>query len=373
VAAAGEDLAPFARDVEALRGLRFERPVEHRQLARADLREFLESQIETELPVTVETYMATLEALQMVDSTASVDSMLDLYDAQVLAFYDPVGHVYYSLDEPPDDIVLPPAMIDAIVVHELVHALQDQRFDAGSKTLAARDNWDAGLAYQSVLEGEALLVMMAWLGRSMSMTLDDLVAQDSFVDAVRMSAAGGMNVPPGVPAYFIESLKFPYVEGLAFVVDVYRNGGWDAVDRVHRDPPRSTEELIRPELYRERVAEGMADDAPLLSEASDRLVETTLGEFHWAFLLGTEAGRGWASDVVSVRHGPEGATVLVDSSWDDESEASEFESACRAFLDERTLPNASVTREDRRVKAAWGVDAATIGVFTGRSSQRSSD
>lgn len=358
------EISRFAAEVEALRDLRFDRPVEHRTLARSELRAFLEKQIETELPVDIDTYMATLEALHLVDSGASVDSMLDLYDAQVLAFYDPVGHVYYSLDEPPADIELPPAMIDAIVVHELVHALQDQKFAAGEKTLEAQSNWDAALAYQSVLEGEALLVMMAHLGRATGMSLDDMVARTELVEAVRQSAAAGINIPPGVPAYFVESLKFPYVEGLAFVVDAYRQGGWPAVDAVHRDPPRSTEELVNPKLYRARVERGTFAETTL-SKPSNRLFETTLGQFHWSFLLGADAGEGWASDVVSVRHGAEGATVLVDSTWDDESEAVEFEQSCRTFLEGKDAPNMTVTRDRARVKAAWGADASTIKVFSG--------
>jgi len=358
-----DDLSRFVTEVETLRGLRFIHPVEHKRLARADLRAFLEKQIETELPVPVDTYMATLEALHLVDSSASVDSMLDLYDAQVLAFYDPVTHVYYSIDEPPADIELPETLVDAVVVHELVHALQDQRFEAGEKTLDAQTNWDAALAYQSVLEGEALLVMMGYLGESMGATLEDLARQETFVDAVRRSAAEGVNVPAGIPDYFVESLKFPYVEGLAFVVDAYLRGGWDAVDAIHHDPPRSTEELIHPEVYRKRVEGSEKPASQAFSEPTDRLVETTLGEFHWSFLLGARAGEGWASDVVSVRHAKNGATVLIDSSWDDEKEAVEFETAIRSFVKENELPNGSVTRDGARVKAAWGTDTDVVRVF----------
>lgn len=366
LAAAGpEEISRFTGEVETLRGLRFLRPVEHRMLERSELRGFLEEQIETELPVSVDAYMATLEALHLVDSAASIDAMLDLYDAQVLAFYDPVGHVYYSLDEPPADVFLPQAMTDAIVVHELTHALQDQRFEAGKKALDVRSSWDEALAYQSVLEGEALLVMIAHLGKSIGVTLDDLAGRQSVVDAVRGAVAAEMDASSDVPAYFVESLKFPYVQGLTFVYEAYLEGGWSAVDAIHRDPPRSTEELLNPAVYRNRIAAAGRSNGQKLSKPSNRLFETTLGEFHWSFLLGSEAGRGWASDIVSVRHGESGATVLVDSSWDDEREAEEFEKAYREFLEGKSAPNRAVSRTGERVKAAYGADAKAVRVFVG--------
>jgi hypothetical protein len=319
--------------------------------------------MESELPISIGTYMATLEALHLVDSPASIDALLDLYDAQVLAFYDPVGHVYYSLDTPPGDILLPAAMVDAVVVHELVHALQDQAFDAGNRTVELQSNWDAALAYQSVLEGEALLVMIAHLGERMGVSLDDLITQESIVAAVRESAAAGMNVPTDVPAYFVESLKFPYVEGLAFVLDAYTTGGWDAVDAVHHDPPRSTEEIIHPEVYRQRITAGGAAGDSSRSQESERVVETVLGEFHWSFLLGRDAGEGWASDGVTVRHEERGTTVLLDSTWDDEQQAEEFEAAYREYLERMGAPNCRIARRGERVKAAYGADARSIRVF----------
>jgi hypothetical protein len=362
-----EEISRLTGEVEALRGLRFLRPVEHRMLARTELRGFLETQIRNELPVSIDTYMATLEALHLVDSSATVDAMLDLYDAQVLAFYDPVGHVYYSLDEPPADVFLPGGMIDAIVVHELTHALQDQRFDAGKKAVEAQSNWDRALTYQAVLEGEALLVMIAHLGKGMGVGLEDDAAREAIVDAVRGAVAAEMDAASEVPAYFVESLKFPYVQGLTFVFEAYMDGGWAAVDSIHRDPPRSTAELLNPEVYRMRVAAAGRNDGQKqkLSRPSERLFETTLGQFHWSFLLGHEAGSGWASDVVSVRHGKDGATVLVDSWWDDAREAEEFETAYREFLDGRNAPNRAVSRTGERVKAAYGADQKAVRVFVG--------
>ncbi len=38
----------------------------------------------------------------------------------------------------------------------------------------------------------------------------------------------------------------PYAEGEPLVAETYREGGWDAVDALYRDPPRSSEQVIHP-------------------------------------------------------------------------------------------------------------------------------
>ena len=95
------------------------------------------------------------------------------------------------------------------------------------------------------------------------------------------------------------------------------------------------------------------------------MIETVLGEFHWTFLLGKDAGEGWESDLVSVRHGADGTSVLVDSIWDSESDAREFESAYQSLLEKEGVENLSVRRDGLRVKVGYGADSKAIGAFTG--------
>lgn len=365
LAAASEDrFSAEIRSVEAIRGRAFTSPVEHRTLSRTKLREFLKAQIERDLPRGSKGYLEALEALFLVDGSAGVDSLLDLYDAQVLAFYDPAEHVYYAIDQPPKGIPMPPPMVEAIQVHELMHALQDQAFDAGRKTIELQPDWDAALAYQSLLEGEATLVMLAHLGRMMGIDLETMVAREEMVDALRDAAARGDTIPAGVPRYFVDSLQFPYVDGLAFALDVYRRGGWKALDAVHENPPVSTEEVLRPELYRARVASQPKRALPRVQAPGEgEILRTVLGEFHWTFLLGRKAGEGWGSDRVVVRSGAHGVTVLVDTSWDTAGDAREFAEALAPLLEKKNARGRKLELDGARVRAGWGSDAAAIREF----------
>ncbi|MFA6955387.1 MAG: hypothetical protein WC538_05895 [Thermoanaerobaculia bacterium] len=349
-------------EVEAIRGRKFSAEVKHETLPRTKLREFLRAQIDRDLPMETDDYLAALKAVFLVGPDVTMEPLLDLYDAQVLAFYDPATHVYYSLDEPPKDVPMPPPMVRAIEIHELTHALQDQEFGAGRKSIDLQSDWDAALAYQSVLEGEATLVMLAELGKNMGIDVSAMVAQEGMLQALRDAAARGDSIPAGIPPYFVDSLQFPYVEGLSFVIDIFKDGGWKALDAVHANPPISTEEILRPALYRERVARDARPAATQVEAGHGDLV-TVLGEFHWRFLLGEKAGDGWGGDRVEIRSGERGATVLADTTWDSPVDAREFAVALAPLLDRKNARNVRVETSGTRVLAGWGVDAKAIAGF----------
>ena len=348
--------------VEEIRGRKFASEVKHETLPRQKLREFLVAQIDRDLPMGSAGYLDLLKAMYLVDPDVTIDPLLDLYDAQVLAFYDPATHVYYAIDEPPKDVPMSGAMLEAVEIHELMHALQDQSFDAGRKTIELQSDWDAALAYQALLEGEATLVMLAELSRKSGIDVETMVGQEGMVEALRDAAARSEGVPAGIPDYFVESLQFPYVEGLAFGLDAFKSGGWKALDAIHANPPISTEEILRPDRYRQRIAEGKGHTDPGTTEADGELV-TVLGEFHWRFLLGKQAGEGWSLDRVVVRRCQRGVTVLADTSWDSPTDAREYAEAIGAMLERRKAKNVRTSTIGTRVLAAWGSDAKAIGAF----------
>src|SRR5436853_387652 len=139
----GADLSAAAidramKDVERLRGVTFTGPVKQRNVERSDLPKLLREQFAKLLPYSIDDYARILRALQLVDPKTPdlIGQMLKLYESQVLAFYDPSTHVYYAINQ------LPAAMKgagsaemlqQAIAVHELTHALQDQRFHASER------------------------------------------------------------------------------------------------------------------------------------------------------------------------------------------------------------------------------------------------
>lgn len=364
----GDDFESQRGAIEEIRGLKFVRPVETTAITRTQFRGELQERLGEGLAVPLDDYLQALEALQLIPRQEGlIDQLLDLYEQQVLAFYDPVRHRYYSISDGPPGASLTSALDEAVVIHELTHALQDQVFDAGRKFEALRTDADGQLAYQAVLEGEATLVMLAFVYRSLGKTLEDLVNDESIVHMLN-SGAAAMDMGGGkAPAYFLHSLKFPYVEGFQLVLAAYKNGGWDGVSRLHGKRLPTTEAVIHPASFLKGKSSVPRFRMKSRAERCCRtLLATRLGEFHWRFLVGGIPAQGWADDFVIVLSDAEGqTTVLIDTEWDRPQDATEFAQAYERFLVARKLPF-SVRLDGKRVRLAYGGRPELVEAFTGK-------
>jgi hypothetical protein len=339
-------------------------------MSRAQLRKHLEGLLRSDLPSDPQTYFRSLAALRLIDRANGAETaLLDLYESQVIAFYDPKSATYYSVDERPAGMPDVPALDAGVAIHELTHALQDQAFGAGRAVEAMKDDMDGQLAYHAVIEGEAMLVMIAAMGEMGGAALDDLLGSENITALLAAGAAGNAGVPESVPAFFVESAKFPYFAGLQFVIEAYRRGGWEGVNKLHLNRPKSTEQLLHPELYFNASATLGIPDEPRVSTADDkRLFDAELGEFGWKFLLGDEAAAGWNGDAIRFVRGKE-ITVLINTSWDSVEDAQQFVAAYRAFLREKKI-DAKFFATGKSVRVAYGPDSAAVSVFIAGEKRR---
>ena len=349
-------LEPGQRAVEQIRGREFKHDVKNVVIDRSDLTRHLQEQMERTSPYPLDQWASMLGALQLVDGDTKtmMPQLLELYEAQVLAFYDPQAHTYYSIRQLPKlpegaaQLVDPKTLEETVMVHELMHAMQDQHFSLASREKALRRDTDASLAYHAVLEGEAILVMMAHMLAKSGVSLDEVVKDEAMLAMLGNATQAESMIDPSTPRYFVEMLKFPYLEGLKFVSAAYRRGGWDAIDRIHANPPRSTREVLNPDEYfaRDPAAPARKFD-PTAPEGA--IAAEHLGSFHWRFLVGAENSRGWIDDRVVVF--PDGR-VDVSTTWESEAHAMSFADAYSAFLKKRGI-TPSVTRNGLTVKVQY--------------------
>jgi hypothetical protein len=383
LALVGLFLSPLARaasldaqmkTVEKLRGLTFEHPVMVRTISRAELPKVLRAQMEKSLPYSTEDYGLILRALQLVDNgtTDLAGSMLDLYQSQVLAFYDPLTHTYYAIDQLPTaaaGLIDNDMLRESVAIHELTHAMQDQRFHAGARDLALQKDTDGGLALHALMEGEATLVMLDYVIDHAGQKMDDMLANPEMLSLLTSTlGAADQTIDPSTPRYFAESLKFPYAEGLKLVIEGYRRGGWKMVDRMDENPPRSTREVLHPAEYFARL-DKTSDKTSAAPTAFDdhsplpgSLTVEHLGEFHWRFLVG-DAAAAWVDDRVTVTQNLQcDPTVLVDTHWENADRARTFRDAYAAFLRGRGL-EPRIALDGARVRVAYGADAKLMESF----------
>jgi hypothetical protein len=178
---------------------------------------------------------------------------LKLLKSQVAGFYDPHGKEMVLVEggdnlglwnSAAEFMIQRDVVGEMLLAHELTHALQDQNFDLESKLDKVQDDDDRALALKSVAEGDATIAGFAYaVGRMDDNTADTLA--DNLKNLPQAMAAEAPNTPEGLSA----PLLFQYSEGVRFVAEAYRRGGWNAVDALYRNPPQSSHQILHPDLY----------------------------------------------------------------------------------------------------------------------------
>jgi len=280
-----------ARSVEEVRGRRFARTVPASEIGDQELKKVLKAKIGESFPTSPADTMRTLVAFGLIDETPGLlEKLVDFYASQVIAFYDPEPRRFFVVrgaEKTLDSGGMPgmEGMAEKLIfAHELTHALQDESMGLDARMKALKDDGDRGLALQSLLEGEATVVMVR-------VVISDLPGEASELEETLepLLSAGALekaNVPKDLPPYFVDQLFFPYVDGTAFVRRGLKKGGWKEIDRLWKDPPKSTSEILHDGPRFEPAADLLpADGAKLAPQGSRYLYSDTLGEWTVRFLL----------------------------------------------------------------------------------------
>jgi hypothetical protein len=258
----------------------------------------------------------------------------DLLAEQAAAFYDYKKKRLFVLDSTKNDNEQVIAL-----AHELAHALADQQHPL-RKFINDADGDEQATARQAVIEGQATWLSWAYLSKKsggrgeVPHALLDRLAEGT--------GASGDDFPvfSQAPLYIRESLTFPYTEGMRFQDAVDRELGPAAFERVFRDPPRSTEQIMHPQTYLTSRVPTMPA-LPHLEEAAGKaagrfkvLTDGDVGEFDYGVLLrqyigeseGREAASHWRGGVYRLyEHKGVKYPVLVHSSeWDSPAAAKNF-------------------------------------------------
>src|SRR5262249_41359563 len=170
--------------------------------------------------------------------------ILALLTEQIAGFYDPSVKELYIADW------IETGMQRMVMAHEIDHALQDQSFNLDKFTKPDRENGDAQLARQALVEGDGVALMIEFMMREMGQKADPW-ADDTIVNA--MAAATGMTGAAEfdkAPLFLKETLLFPYKEGLRLVAAERKLHPWTDVDAMFARPPSSSEQVMHPEKYR---------------------------------------------------------------------------------------------------------------------------
>lgn len=354
------DVPTIAREVATLRGLPLKAPIAFEYIDDATLRRRLRVNVLSEAAFGRDAFFHAF-AVAKADERPS-EQLPDLLASKVSGTYDAKLKKLYMRRAG--------AGADArtrTLVHEIVHALQDQN-ELLFVLSQHETNEDGALALRAVAEGDAVLTAFAYVEPKRgapSHFMTHLLA-NAREQAATDERAGAGNA---APAFARRQWAFPYTDGFALMGQLRRAGGYGLVNRAFRNPPASTEQVLHVEKY---LAGEMPIpvESPLAPDGYTRVASGTMGELRTVALLeacgAPVAGAlGWGGDAYAVvADGERKLSVLWSTAWDDERAATAFEerlrgrSACvKSQLGAESFVGAEVTvvRERERVAYVQGL------------------
>jgi hypothetical protein len=247
---------------------------------------------------------------------------------------------------------MPRAAGPVLIAHELTHALDDQHFSIDTFFEKAREDDDRATVAGAVVEGSGSVVMTAYMLQEMQAGRMNPAALRELMEAETGRSERLIAAPPVLQ----RSLLAPYLLGQTLtlrgdVSSLTRGLRSEDIDRLFRDPPVSTEQLLHPEKYWDPVrpdpprAVAPGDLSSLLGAGWSLSADGVFGELTVALLCGAtnpsmttveatspaawtnSCAAGWGGDRWQLYQAEGRRATLVATLWDTEADAIEFETA----------------------------------------------
>jgi hypothetical protein len=332
-AASSAVVAELKAFVESTRGLRFRKPVDVAVLDDDAFRRSLVGGGEPIEQSDTQVSLGVLRALGLLDAGAPAPSG-ELDPATVAGFYD--TRTKQLVVRGPE---LTP-FVRQVLVHELTHALDDQHFELNPLLF----DQDAALAFEALVEGDAVIVEARYLA---SLPEAERRAAAAEEDATFGAGAGA------VPRVAAELGVFPYRDGPRFVDALLAAGGTGQVDGAFRMRPASTSEVLHPERFLDGPGRAgvtaVKPDGPALGDG-------VLGELILRLALAgplpadraARAAAGWAGDRYVAWAAGERTCLRTTVAMENAAEAAELAAGLRQWagttVDATRPPAVTLTR-----------------------------
>ncbi|HEX2064523.1 MAG TPA: hypothetical protein VHE80_08890 [Acidimicrobiales bacterium] len=307
--------------VERERGLKFKGPVRTTVLEGPAFAERAVAAETADLEEAEETE-AVLKAIGLLERDVDLKKAVERFvEASALGFYD----------SETDELVLRGSRVTPLVritlVHELLHALEDQHFNLHREDLGD----EAAVGFLALLEGSALRIEDRYR--------DSLPATERR-DAEREEESLADQLPLDLPEVVEAAYGFPYQYGPDLVRALLREGGQARLDAAFADPPASSEQVLDPRRYLrgdrpKEVAVPKADGEPFDDGEVGALFLILMLDVELGTGRALEAAIGWGGDrYVAWRDGRR-TCVRMEFVMDSPHHTTELEEALRDWADRR--------------------------------------
>ncbi len=350
-------IARAMRELEQIRGFGFDHPVVAEPVTQREIARRYEAYLDETLPATFyERRSRAWDTIGVIpDGTSIAEELREYGTTQVIGYYDTLtGEMVFVGTEDPTPLER------ITLVHELTHAIDDQRFGLETIDVLGAECRDEELeAALAVVEGNATFFMLRWA--QTFLTLEEQLQVG--LDAATQEPSTG-DVSP-----FIDALQlWSYDEGLRFITTRSAGGGLEAIDETFLELPISTEQVMHPERYPNDVPTpvDVPDLSPALGSRWEDLDVQLVGEAWLALALrlrvdgrlADEAAAGWDGGIYRAWSDGGAVAVVLSTVWDSDEDASEFAAAMESWIQGEVADVLSA--DGASVRVLFASDEATL-------------
>ena len=350
-------MAEVERQVEQVRGLRYDDPVAIEPLTASQMATQVSRAFDSTVPKQLDARRSLAwAAIGVIPPGNEIRADLRAFQtSQVVGFYVPeTGRLVYLGGEQ-----LSP-LSHVILAHELTHAIDDQHFDLDRLdklvTTCADEEEEAAVG---LVEGSAQFFSFAVARR--------FLTPEQLAEVGREAAA---SPTPDVPPFISAIEGWPYEAGLAFVSAIDASGGTAAVNAALRNLPVSTEQIMHPDRYPNDVPIPLdvPDLAAALGKGWTTIDVSDVGEEFLDLMLklrldgprADEAAAGWGGGIYRAWAHGEHVVVEISTAWDTTEDAQQFASAIGDWIGEGSGPARVLPVDGSRVRVLFGSDPGSL-------------
>ncbi|MEP6492275.1 MAG: hypothetical protein ABJF01_06340 [bacterium] len=351
--------------IEKALGVKFKTPPKLELRSRDEVRAFLVAKLrEPEVVKQIANQEATYKLLGMLPDTLHLgDLFVRVLSEQILGYYDPKTKVLYVVKGAPEDYA------GITIMHELIHALQDQYVNLDSLEHISGDDDRAG-AVQAVIEGQATYEQIYLMSGGSGNVAAQLPGGWESMRTELREAQKTQPVFSSAPMVIQETLLFPYVNGSEFI---RRYKGLHKAQLPFDRLPVSTEQLMHDSAFFAKTPDVPSEVT--LPPIVGNIDQNNLGEFGTRLFvyqhtrdqdLSIRASNGWDGDRYALVKTPAGNALVWVTVWDTPGDGAEFMAAIDAVVAKRFNVKPRVTGELRHFDAGKRTIEVNVREIDGR-------
>ena len=351
--------------IERALGVKFKTPPKLEIRDRAQVRQFVLGRLaDPGVVKQVAAEEAVYKLLGMIPDTMHLaDAFVRVLSEQIMGYYDPRTKVLYVVKDAPEEYA------GITILHELVHALQDQYVNLDSLEAIVADD-DRASAAQAVIEGQAMYEQVYIMAGASGNIAAQMPGGWESIRATIRETQATQPAFSSSPMVIQETLLFPYINGADFVRRFKAHEpGKLPFDKL----PVSSEQLMHDAAYF-----GATPDLPseiTLPIVAGSVATNDLGEFATRLFIyqhtrdqdrSIRASNGWDGDRYELVKTPGGNALVWVTVWDTPGDAAEFMSALDAVMAARFNVRPRVTGEKRHFDAGKRTIDVDVREISGR-------